>query len=380
MKQFFFANGIKRLVKRLAKPAIFSCLIILILFSVGQYRNTWGRVGAADKNFTAGSTPWAITETSNPASYQLERYRSFLTAFTPGRWDSGPRMPQELGEVASGVINGVLYVVGQGSKATLAYNIAARTWRDDLAVRPFFGNHHAAEVFNGKLYLFGGLSRGEGKVQIYDPMTNTWSLGADMPFAAGSSSSAVIDGQIYVAGGIVGSSTTNQVAKYNPATNTWTLVAPMKQGRNHAASETDGTKLYVFGGRGLGSGDANVLANGFNTVQIYNPATNTWSSSLDPGSNLAPLPRARGGMGKAAYLSGKFYVIGGETKNGAGATKNNVYRRVDIYNPQTNTWQLGTPLPTARHGIFPVVYAGEIYLAGGGIKAGYSISDVFEIF
>lgn len=355
MKNLFLANAIKQLLKRVAKPAIFSFLTTLILTTL--IYSGFGFFPSVN-NAQISAVPFT----------------------TPGVWDSGRRMPRRLGEVSSGVINGVLYVVGESSNATLAYNIAAGTWRDNLAVRPFVGNHHAAEVFNGKLYLLGGLRSGAGKVQIYNLVTNTWSLGANMPFAAGSSSSAVIDGQIYVAGGIIGRSTTNQVAKYNPATNTWTLLAPMKQGRNHAASATDGNKLYVFGGRGRGSGDANVVANGFNTVQIYDPATNAWISSLDAGSSLAPLPQARGGMGKAVYLNGNFYVIGGETQNGAGATVNNVYKRVDIYNPLTNTWRLGTPLPTARHGIFPVVYAGEIFVAGGGLQAGFANSDILEVF
>lgn len=298
---------------------------------------------------------------------------------TPGIWDFGPKMPQSLGEVGSGVIGNTLYVVGETSNVTLAYDLTNGTW-SSKAVRPFVGHHHTAEVFNGKLYLLGGLHSGAGKVQIYDPATNTWSLGADMPFAAGSSSSAAINGQIYVAGGIIGSSTTNQVAKYNPATNTWTKLAQMKQGRNHAAAGTDGSKLYVFGGRGSGSGDGNVVANGFDTVQIYDPATNTWVSSLDSGSSLKALPQARGGTGKAAYLNGEFYVMGGETSSGGGATANKVYDRVDIYNPQTNTWRVGKPLPTARHGIFPVVYGGEIFVAGGGVKAGFSNSNLLEIF
>ncbi len=295
---------------------------------------------------------------------------------TPGVWDSAAKMPISLGEVSSGVINGIVYVVGEANNATLAYNVATGTW-STVAIRPFVGNHQAAEVLNGKLYLLGGLGGGaDGKVQIYDPATNKWSLGANMPFAAGSSSSAVINGEIYVAGGIIGSSTTNQVAKYNPSTNTWTVLAPMKQGLNHSASGTDGSKLYVFGGRD----GANVVANGFNTVEIYDPATNTWISSLDAGSSLKPLPQARGGTGKAAYLNGEFYVMGGETQNGAGATSNHVYDRVDIYNPQTNTWRVGTPMSTARHGIFPVVYGGEIWVAGGGLKSGYGNSNVFEVF
>jgi N-acetylneuraminic acid mutarotase len=154
----------------------------------------------------------------------------------------------------------------------------------------------------------------------------------------------------------------------------------MPQGRNHAAAATDGERLFVFGGRGPGSGDGDVVANGFNTVQIYDPQTNDWVSSLDPGSTLAPLPQARGGMGKAVYHAGEFYVLGGETESGAGATANKVYSRVDVYNPSTNKWRLGKPMPTARHGIFPVLYGGRVFVAGGGPQAGHSSSTVLEIY
>ena len=41
----------------------------------------------------------------------------------------------------------------------------------------------------------------------------------------------------------------------------------------------------IFGGRD----GPNVVANGFNTVQIYDPANNTWTST-ESGSSVAPLP------------------------------------------------------------------------------------------
>ncbi|MBA3471521.1 MAG: hypothetical protein H0T53_17945, partial [Herpetosiphonaceae bacterium] len=307
----------------------------------------------------------------------------------PGTWELAPALPAAIGEVAGGIINNQLYLVGEGSAQTLSYTLSDLTspGPGGLAQRPFKGNHHTAEVVGGKLYLFGGLGNDAdsglatgGKVQIYDPLANTWTLGADMPFLAGSSSSALIGGQVYVAGGIVGFSTTNRLARYNPADNTWTELAPMPQGRNHAAATTDGSQLYIFGGRGLGSGDGNTVANGFDTLQIYNPATNTWRSSLDIGSTLAPLPQARGGMGRAVYHNGEMYVLGGETQSGAGATPQNVYRRVDIYNPTTNTWRFGTAMPTARHGIFPLLIGGRIYVGGGGIQAGGSSSAVMEVY
>jgi N-acetylneuraminic acid mutarotase len=306
-------------------------------------------------------------------------------AAQPGTWAAGPAMPASLAEVATGVIDGKLYVVGELDPTTFVYDLAANTW-SAAAARPHPGNHHAAEVINGKLYLFGGFDFGsEGAVQVYDPAANAWTKGADMPFAAGSSATSLIGGKVYVAGGIVGGSgaggtTTNRAAAYDPATDAWTELAPMPQARNHTAAATDGQRMYVFGGRGPGSGDRNVTTNGFDTFQLYDPATNIWQSSDAPGSTLPPLPQARGGMGKAVYLGGRFYVIGGETLTGPGATGDGVYRRVDVYDPTANAWDRDADMPTARHGIFPVDAGGKIYVAGGGVHFGGSASGVLEVF
>ncbi len=301
----------------------------------------------------------------------------------PYGWRFGPSLPVALGEVASGIINGVLYVIGEGDPATLAYDLTSQTWSipRNLAPRPFAGHHHMAEVVDGKLVLLGGLGSGSpGTVQIYDPVADSWSLGTPMPWAGGSCSSVLLDGEIYVSGGIVGSGTVTTFAKYNPAIDSWTPLADMPAGRNHAAAETDGSKMYVFGGRGPGSGDGNFVANGFANVQVYDPATNTWESSDDAGSTLAPLPQARGGTGTAVFIEGEFYVMGGETLNGPGATPTHCYDRVDIYDPVTNTWRIGPVMPVALHGLNPVLHNNFIYVAGGGTQAGNSQSTVFEIY
>jgi N-acetylneuraminic acid mutarotase len=154
----------------------------------------------------------------------------------------------------------------------------------------------------------------------------------------------------------------------------------MVDGRNHAAAATDGEKLWVFGGRGPGSGDTNMVANGFADVQVYDPGTDTWESSNDVGSTLTPLPIGRGGTGKAVWYQGEFYVMGGETLNGPGATVDKVYDRVDVYDPADDSWRLEAPLPTARHGIFPMLYNSRMFVAGGGIKSGNSKSTVMEVF
>jgi N-acetylneuraminic acid mutarotase len=296
-------------------------------------------------------------------------------------WRPRPPLPTAVGEVAAGVIGRYLYVVGRGTHETLRYDLSLGTWAESgsVAARPFAGDHHAAEVLGARLYLFGGFGA-EGRTQIYDPTVHAWRLGAPMPFAAASSASAVIGDKIYVAGGIVGDSTTTEAAVYDPRTDTWRRIAPMPAGRNHAAAGTDGRSLFVFGGRGKGSGERNVVANGFADVQIYDPATDRWTTSADPDPGIAPLPQARGGMGKAVYLAGSFYVLGGETRDGPGANADRVYARVDIYDPRRSRWRRGRDMPVPRHGIFPLEVGGRIFVAGGGTRAGGSVSTTFDYY
>ncbi|MES2124357.1 MAG: kelch repeat-containing protein [Gemmatimonadota bacterium] len=298
------------------------------------------------------------------------------------QWRQLDSLPTPLGEVAGGVINGKLYLVGEGNPGTAVYDIAAGRWEPAGSVRnrPASGNHHAAEVVGGKLYLLGGFGRNaEGLLQVFDPVIDRWSLGPAMPFATGAAASALIDGKIYVAGGIVGNTTTEQAAVFDVATQQWTALAPMPRPRNHAASGTDGKRFYVFGGRGPGSGDSNVVANGFDDVQIFDPETGKWAvSDGTPGAPL-PLPQARGGTGKAVWLNGEFWVIGGETATGAGAARGGTYNRVDLYDPVQNRWRRGEPLPTPRHGVFPVTDARMVWVAGGGTTAGGSESTRLEM-
>ena len=347
--------------------------------------DAWLTLGNLPKALLAPSVAWRdgrlFVATGAQEGNKTKTNEAWSGTPTQG-WFPGPSMPVRLGEVAGGIIRGRLYVVGDGHPGMVALNLGTDAWEPPqrFPFRPFDGHHHAAEVIGEKLYLIGGLGRAMGRVQIYDPVRNEWRLGTDMPFAAGSSASAVIDRQVYVAGGIIGTRTTTQAARLDVASGVWTAVAPMPLARNHAASGTDGRRFYIFGGRGPGSGDANVVANGYDEVQIYDPASDKWSVSGAGPQSPARLPQARGGMGKAVYLRGKFYVIGGETEDGAGATRSGVYSRVDVYDPATNTWSTTTPLPTARHGIFPLSVADRILVAGGGVKAALSASDTFEIY
>ena len=295
------------------------------------------------------------------------------------KWFTGPSMPLDSSEVTSCVIGNKFYIVGDSTDYTEILDLATGTWTYSTVIRPFPYHHHAGEVYNGKFYLIGSLDdNGFGKMQIYDPATDSWTVGPTAPFLSGSAPSALINGEIYVCGGCVAwISATDQLAKYNPISNTWTSLTHMPQGRHHAGSGTDGKKFYLFGGR---AGAGGVVEDGSNTVQIYDPATDTWVSSDTPGSSIAPVPQMRSGSMRIPYINGEFYYIGGETLDQPGATTNGVYDRVDIYNPASNTWRLGTPMPTARHGIFPLLVSGRIYVASGALHSAYNLSSILEIY
>ena len=315
--------------------------------------------------------------------------QSLLDAFTylsapgtrDGFWVTGSAVPDSIGEVACGIVDGQMFMVGEGSSKTYSYDISEDVWDDSLAARPFAGNHHGCEVIGTDMYLIGGLGGGAGRLQIYDTVSDSWSLGQDMPWNAGSVSTALINGRIYAAGGIVGSSTVRNTAVYDPMLDQWTTLAQMPDATkvNHAAAATDGSKLWIFGGRG----GANVPQPGYDVVQVYDPVTDTWETSNDVGTALMPLPDGRGGTGRSVFYEGEFYVFGGETSNSDPnplATPDKVFPQVYAYNATTNTWRDENDMVTPRHGIYPVAYFGRILIAAGGTDNGFSQSDILEIW
>ncbi len=312
-----------------------------------------------------------------------------------GFWTTGEPLPDAIGETGGAFLNGVIYMFGNEDAAnpanagkTFAYDLATGQWRDDLAKRPKpKSDHYAVVAANQKIYLIGGLPNDgsdlqypQKEVSIYDPRTNTWSSGAPVPeggLGTGAGQAVSVGKYIYYMGGINADFTSDKLWRYDTELNIWLELASMPEGRNHAAVGTDGEKIYVFGGRDAGE----EVGPGFDHTQIYDIASNTWSWSGDLGSGIPPLPEARGGVGRAVYYQGEFYVVGGETNaSGTSATPLGVFNRVDVFNPETLTWRTETPLPTARHGLTLVGAEGQIFAISGGTQEGFSQSNIVEVF
>jgi len=277
-----------------------------------------------------------------------------------GTWETRAPMPVRRQELATGTLNGKVYVLGgydenRRSTATVeVYNPATDSWAFAHPL-PFAVNHNAAAVAAGRLYSFGA---GAGETFVYDPNANSWSARrSSHNVHGGTAAVGVINDKIYVAGG-TGTPSQRELEVYDPVANTWTVKAPMSVPRNHCAGGVINGKFYVAGGRMAGS---------INALEVYDPQTNSWSAR-------APMPTARSGIA-AAVVNNELWVFGGEDPEGF-----IINREVEVYNPVTNTWRQLPDMPSPRHGIWASVIGNKVYLPGGGSSAGFAATNTNQVF
>jgi len=147
----------------------------------------------------------------------------------------------------------------------------------------------------------------------------------------------------------------NQFARFDPTTNAWSTLAPLPIAVGQATTGAWNGKVYVAGGF-LGGSDVT------NALQIYDIATNTWSS----GPNLPTTPGVEAAAG--AVVNGKFYVMGGDDFN-------NGLNTTFIYDTATNTWSTGATLPDSRTNLYGTTSNGLIYVFGGVILPAFTTTD-----
>ncbi len=217
-------------------------------------------------------------------------------------WTSRAPVPDTLtSSSALVVVDGKIYMIG-GSQGYLSrvYDPSQDTW-EYRANPPGDGYRegHVAAAVGGKIYVIGGANPDYYPgypIRSYDPASDTWSppLGS-IPIGRFSQAGAAIGDEIYVVG------TGSELQIYNPATNTWRRGADLPTATRVPSVAVFEGKLYVLGGASRdifagGSGD-------LNAVQIYDPATDTWATGPS-------MPTRRGWSG-AAVSAGKLYVFGG---------------------------------------------------------------------
>jgi N-acetylneuraminic acid mutarotase len=272
------------------------------------------------------------------------------------------------GLAAAAGSDGRIYAIGGGNLSGLlstveAYSPSTNSW-SSVAPMPTARTGLAAVTgSDGRIYAIGGSdgSHPLRTVEAYDPSTNTWSTVAPMPTARSVAAATGRDGRIYAIGGYNPinphsglAEVFNAVEAYDPRTNTWSTVAPMPTARAGLAAATgpDG-RIYAIGGCAYDHGACRSLK----TVEAYDPATNTWST-------VASLPTPRDSLAAVTGPDGRIYATGG--CRDCGVTNQPPTNTVEVYDPAMNTWSRVASLSTARFGLTAATGSdGRIYAIGG---------------
>ena len=223
---------------------------------------------------------------------------------------------------------------------------------------------------NGKLYVMAGFMAGlkiTGATEIYDPATDSWSVGAPMPTPVTHMGAATVGNEVWIVAGFVGNhpgAATDQVQVYNTVTDTWRAGPALPNPRGSGAAAYVNGKLHFFGGllpdRRTDVGEHYIL-------DINNQAAG-WQAA-------APMPNPRNHL-SAAAVDGKVYAIGGQYGHDNGVQDQSFLHE---YDPATDTWTRKADLPSARSHFEPgtMVHNGKIIIVGGR-RGGFFFNDVTE--
>ena len=244
-------------------------------------------------------------------------------------WSFGAPGPGSSSEGAAVSHGGLLYAIGgrgAGFTANWSYNPDSDTWVVNSPL-PTGRTGLAAAVVGNSIYAIGGRFSTGGPcsgfgdtetaiVERYDIATDTWSTVAPLPSPRSDLAAATIGGKIYVFGGCRGRATIlGDVDVYDPVTDTWSAAPkdlPTPRAAMYSVASKGGT-VYVIGGwDGIGAG--------LSTNEAYKVSKDSWTMGLPP------MTTARAEASAVGH-GGRIYVLGGATPGfGASLDANEVFK------------------------------------------------------
>jgi hypothetical protein len=266
-------------------------------------------------------------------------------------WLARADYPKNLYDAASAPITNsstgrtTLYVMGgqptQGgyagtiSNLVNAFDVSANTWAAKAPLPLRIRSSNGAVEINGKIYISGGFTRrwDENRglyftetlrsLYVYTPAANTWTRKRDMPITTAEGVSGAYQGMLYVATSCDDSAVCSQDAthgalwRYNPTYDTWVLLSRTPHNPGYGGGGFAGGKLY--------------LVDNLGDVDIFDPATKTWSTGPKrPFRYCAPA---------SAAFQAKLYLVGCHADD----DWNGVYPML-VFDPKVGSWsQVAAP-------------------------------------
>ena len=256
------------------------------------------------------------------------------------------------------------------------YDIPSDTWRE-VAPAPLKVNHPNVAVVDGKLYLLGGLVEAQdpptpepdwvasGESHVYDPASDTWAELPAMPAGTerGSAILGVHCNTIYVAGGMTylkpgDQDAVSTVTAFDTKTLTWKTLL------SAATNIPEGRQHGV----GAVANDIFYVVGGrwMNKENVRGTVFMLDLKNQGEGwtTSAAQMPVPRGGL-SGAVVDGNFYTFGGESNPD---TENGIFDEVEVFNLARQEWTSLGPMAVPRHGSFAVSVGNKVYIPGGGLQ------------
>jgi len=228
------------------------------------------------------------------------------------------------------------------------YDVAADQW-DNIDSLQFAGNGVYSAQIGDNVYFAGGagasgIRDSVFRYNIVNGQTDTLAP-LPAPFVTGKAFNN--SGQFHLLGGHNGSAPTDINLVYDPNLDLWTsgLMLPIRLER-HCLARID-SLAFMIGGRTGGSSATNV-----NLVYNINASSFSFRANLP----VAVMDAA------CAILNGEIYIFGGRLNV---PPNNDLTDSVQIYNPLTDTWRFGPSIPFPNSNMSAVTFGDAIYLMGG---------------
>lgn len=247
-------------------------------------------------------------------------------------------------------------------------------WATGTAAPVGMAGHAATVVASGKVVVSGGQT---SKVYVYTPAppagAGSWITGPNLADERDDHKSALIGsgtnaGRVLIAGGTNGGGTPlSSCDVYDPVANTVAATGAMAVARAFYSMITLANgKIMVVGGS-----NTIALTTALNSVEIFDPATNTWSTTgsmswgrIRPATALLP--------------DGRVIVAGGRGYEASQGGSVSPLKTCEIYDPSSGRWSKG-PDMSAPHYWFDLITVGtKIYACGGSDLAGAPYTELTE--
>ncbi|KAG9331923.1 hypothetical protein JZ751_016585 [Albula glossodonta] len=273
-----------------------------------------------------------------------------LLLHRPKRWWEldGPQAPLRPDCLA--ILNNFVFLLGgEELGADGEFHASSKVYRYDprhnswlrMADMSVPRSEFAVGVIGRFIYAVAGRTRDETfySTERYDIVLDRWEFTDPYPVNKYGHEGTVLDGKLYITGGITSSSTSKQVCVFDPGrealgetrprraqavTNCWENKSKMNYARCFHKMISHNGKLYVFGGVCVVL-RASFESQGCPSTEVYSPDTDEWTI-------LASMPIGRSGHG-VAVLDSQIMVLGGLCYNGHYSDS------ILTFDPEENKWK-----------------------------------------